>query len=443
MQNEEESPRLSPGLRDIHNRLCSVEALLANIYAKYYLEQYPNASIKSKQSLQRALEDQYSLYTNYNFIDDTQEYKVCALISDFFAHLDSIISMNNVKNNLLLFPNSYNGLDDPNHPQYKAKIQALIGKKLPQFGQLIVDQIYPVSSASDLVLRVWLQDPATKKPVMSLIIKTLGSNPVRNDIAHKYGLFYREASFYSSMADPIRQYTPICYFSSAEDSLLIMEDKGVAVVGDQLYGYTAEEAYDVITGIIRMHEFWMGKQPECFLPQVNDQQITDMIPQMLLHCWGITKASLNPDNNKRIDAIIEDLANNIKPIADELSVHSTIIHGDLRMENLLFRGPKLDVIVDWQLLAMGSPMVDVAYFLVQSGGKEEREQVEARVFALYSQKFAHTGLNQARLEFEYRLATKYSLIIPIMAAAADMHAFEVPRKIITSAFHRAIEAIAL
>jgi hypothetical protein len=351
--------------------------------------------------------------------------------------------MNNVKNNLLLFPNSYNGSDDPNHPQYKAEIQALIGKKLPQFGQLIVDQIYPVSTASDLVLRVWLQDPATKKPVMSLIIKTLGSNPVRNDIAHKYGLFYREASFYSSMADPIRQYTPICYFSSAEDSLLIMEDKGVAVVGDQLYGYTAEEAYDVITGIIRMHEFWMGKQPECFLPQVNDQQITDMIPQMLLHCWGITKASLNPDNNKRIDAIIEDLANNIKPIADELSVHSTIIHGDLRMENLLFRGPKLDVIVDWQLLAMGSPMVDVAYFLVQSGGKEERELVEARVFALYSQKFAHTGLNQARLEFEYRLATKYSLIIPIMAAAADMQAFEVPRKIITSAFHRAIEAIAL
>lgn len=441
MRYENEPTRLSPDQEDMHARLASVEVLLANMYAKYYLEQYSNASIKSKQSLRRALEQQYSLYANYSFIDKAGECKVRALINEFFTHLDSIVSMNQVKNTLLSFPNAYTGSDDLNDQQYKEKIQSLISKNLPQFSKWPVDQIYAIESASDLVLRVWLKDVATQKPTISLIVKTLGSNPVRNDIANKYGLFYREASFYSSMADAIRQYTPICYFASVEDSLLIMEDKGTAVVGDQLYGYTSEEAFDVVSAIIRLHEFWMGKQPECFLPQVNDQQITDIIPDMLRHCWSATRAMLNPENNPQIDLIVEDLASNVKPIANELSAHSTVIHGDLRMENILFRGPRLDAIVDWQLLALGSPMVDIAYFLIQSGCKEERAQVEARVFELYSQKFAHMGLNQSRLEYEYRLATKYSLIIPIMAAASDSHDFGKPREIITSAFHRAIEAL--
>jgi len=163
---------------------------------------------------------------------------------------------------------------------------------------------------------------------------------------------------------------------------------------------------------------------------------------MLAQTWDATKGALNPDNNTSVNAIIQELMDNIKPIADALSEYATVIHGDLRMENLLFRGPQLASIVDWQLLATGSPMVDVAYFLVQSGCKQEREQVEAQVIELYHQKFSHVGLDRARLKLEYDLAAKYSLIIPIMGAAWDLHASGKLRDIVTSAFHRTIEAIA-
>lgn len=442
MPDDSKSPPLSQALKNLNDRLGAVEALLTNVYAKYYLEQYQQPASEAEKSLAKATGGRYELYTNYSFIDTAHEGRVRTLIKDFFTHLDSIIAMNTAKENSFLSLASSQGKVDVNNPQYKAVIQKLIHKNLPQFSSLFVDQAYEIFPSSDLVLRVWLNDDKTQKPLIPLILKTLGSNQVRNDIVDKYGLFYREASFYSSMADAIREHTPICYYASVEESLIIMEDRGVAVVGDQIYGYTAEEAFDVISAIIPLHEFWLNKQPECFLPQVNDPQITDVLPEMLTHVWGVTRHVLNSEKSAIVDSIINDLIANIKPIADELSVHSTIIHGDLRMENLLFHGAKLDAIIDWQLLSIGSPMVDVAYFLVQSGCKDERQQVEAKIIASYAEKFSHSGMNRERLNLEYALAAKYSLIMPIMAAASDMHEFGKPRDSATSAFHRTIETIA-
>lgn len=438
---EQDTLPLSQDMRNMHDRLSAVETLMANVYAKYYCEQYPDATLEAKKSLRRIEEEKYSLYSNFSFIDRLHESRVRSHIKRFFNHLDSIISMSVKTKNQTQNGGSGVVHGDPGSLQFAAHIQSLLHEKLPQFKGLEVDQIYEVEPASDLVLRVWLKNKVTKQPILSLIVKILGQNPVRNDIVDKYGLFYREASFYSSLAQPIHAFVPGCYYASVDESLLILEDKGRGVVGDQLYGYHAEEALSVISAMVPFHDYWFNKQPGCFLPQVNDPEIMEILPEMLMHAWAATKKFLNADNSPRIDSIIDDVATNLKPIADELSKHATVIHGDLRMENLLFEKMKLAAIVDWQLLSIGSPMIDVAYFLVQSGCAEERNQVEDQILALYSQKFSPVGLDLERVKLEYDLAKKHSLIIPIMGAAWDLHASEKPREIVTSAFYRTIEAL--
>ncbi len=443
-EDEGDDSTLSPLYEKMHDRLCAIEALLANLYSKYYHEQYSIPSKETKRSLRNIRHKEYSIYSNYSFIDKGHACRVEEIIDHFFSNLDSIVSMSNVIKNDQNFPvtlgTGYNEFDCDN-PAFRAQIQSLLKEEVAKYADLTIDHIYQVKPSSDLVLRVWLKDPKSQKPVHSLIVKMLGGNAVRNDIATKYGLFYREAAFYSFFAGPIKEFSPVCHYASPDDSILILEDLGQAVMGDQLYGYQAEEALSVTSTIIEFHKFWLNKEPDCFLPKVNDPEIIAILPEMLAHSWAVTKQHLNPQQSSKVDAIIEDLITNLKPISDELSVNSTIIHGDLRMENLLFNKMELDSIIDWQLLAIGSPMIDIAYFLVQSGCSEERKQIKDEVLHTYRQTFDCYKMAPERLHLEYDLATKYSLIIPIMGAAWDLQEIDKPRDIVLSAFHRTIEAI--
>ena len=50
--------------------------------------------------------------------------------------------------------------------------------------------------------------------------------------------------------------------------------------------------------------------------------------------------------------------------AGPASSRSSVVHGDYRLDNLLFPPPGDDVVaVDWQTAAVGPPLRDVAYFL--------------------------------------------------------------------------------
>lgn len=442
MDSTHHSYPLTGALKALHERVSTLEVLVANLYGKYYQENYgDSACYEAKRSLHKAQKADYRLYSNYCSIDNGYEDRVQTLVSEFFNHLDSIISMATTSTNshLPLTLGSNHETVNWNTPTQKQALQEFVEDHMAAFAGYTIEQIDQLQPASDLVLRIWLGKPTGEK--RSFIMKTLGNNPVRNDIAEKYGLFYREMTFYSAFSSPLTDYTPECYYSSPETHRLVMEDKGQAVMGDQLYGYVDNEAASVIETILGFHRYWFERPIDAMLPRVNDPEITAILPEMLMHAWSVTKPFLNHPNNAKTDHIIEELATNLQPISDELSKHATLVHGDLRMENLLFEHQKLHAIVDWQLLAIGSPMIDVAYFLMQSGSTEERVRVEDDLLSLYADKFSAYSLTKERVRFEYDLASKHSLIIPIMGAAWDLQELSRPRDIVVSAFDRTIRAL--
>ncbi len=74
--------------------------------------------------------------------------------------------------------------------------------------------------------------------------------------------------------------------------------------------------------------------------------------------WGQQYLAAKTDEIPAMDRLMEWLPANIPP-GDE----STIVHGDYRVENLIFHPtePRIVAIVDWELSTLGHPLADLAY----------------------------------------------------------------------------------
>ncbi len=74
--------------------------------------------------------------------------------------------------------------------------------------------------------------------------------------------------------------------------------------------------------------------------------------------WGGQYMSAKTDEIPAMDRLMEWLPANIPP-GDE----TTIVHGDYRVENLIFHPsePRVAAIVDWELSTLGHPLADLAY----------------------------------------------------------------------------------
>lgn len=74
--------------------------------------------------------------------------------------------------------------------------------------------------------------------------------------------------------------------------------------------------------------------------------------------WGRQYVAAKTEEIRAMDRLMEWLPANIPP-GDE----TTIVHGDYRVENLIFHPtePRVAAIVDWELSTLGHPLADLAY----------------------------------------------------------------------------------
>ena len=90
----------------------------------------------------------------------------------------------------------------------------------------------------------------------------------------------------------------------------------------------------------------------------------------------------------RLDAIQE----RIPELCTELGAEPwTLLHGDYRLDNVLFRPNGDTVVLDFQGMATGRPAVDVAYFITTALTAEHREE-EARLLQTYHDALVAAGV---------------------------------------------------
>lgn len=232
-----------------------------------------------------------------------------------------------------------------------------------------------------------------------------------------------EAAFYNELAASVDVRAPRCHLSRYDagtgDYVVLLEDVAPAEAGDQLAGCGVDEAAAAIAEMVGLHApRWGDRTLEAYewLDGPSPDSATG-VAGLVQTVWpGFVDRFAS-----RVEPDVLDLAGRLVPdLARHLSWSPrpwTLQHGDFRVDNLLFGGPRV-VVVDWQTIRVGPGVSDLAYFLGASLVPELRRQAEGDLVGEYRRRMAAAGvdLDADDLWAAYRRAGLGGLVMGIVAS---------------------------
>ncbi|MCK9927494.1 ecdysteroid 22-kinase family protein, partial [Frankia sp. Mgl5] len=97
----------------------------------------------------------------------------------------------------------------------------------------------------------------------------------------------------------------------------------------------------------------------------------------------------------------------------------TLIHGDYRLDNLLFTESHEVTAIDWQSLEIGFPGRDVAYFLATALPPTLRRAQEKNLVRAYHEQLTQMGIDDYPLDdcfHDYRLGTPQAPLLTVLGS---------------------------
>ena len=222
-----------------------------------------------------------------------------------------------------------------------------------------------------------------------------------------------EVGFYQHLAPRLQVNTPTCWYGAIAEGntefTLVLDDLAPSAPGVQADGCSVAQAEASLSNLLGLHV------PRWSDPKLDELTFLMRPSQAMAAVMGeVTMAATEGFVERYEDELgAEDVATlrrTAEVIAEwqlaRLSPFSTI-HGDYRLDNLLF-SPTSDrvVVVDWQTAAVGPPMRDVAYFLGTSLECEARRTHESRLVSDYHSALVARGVpgyDAGRCWDDYRL----------------------------------------
>ncbi len=264
----------------------------------------------------------------------------------------------------------------------------------------------------------------------SLVLKMVPENEQLRGLGRQLAIYAREAAFYGQIGAaaglPVAACLGLQIDEDTGDSAILLEDLSALRTGNQYAGFTRGEAERAISQYARMHARWW-KSPKLsefdWLPPWNMPEMVAFIPTAFPPAWE-TCASLYGD---RLSTEDRDLAALLGDKLADLMNHAgsgpvTLVHGDARHDNLMFpdgdgEPPRF---VDWQYVASGRGMLDIAYYLTQGGEADLVAPIERELVGMYHDTLVAEGVGGYDLDAcwaDYRRFALYMLVFPIFTAA--------------------------
>ena len=217
---------------------------------------------------------------------------------------------------------------------------------------------------------------------------------------------------------------------------------------DQVVGLTAEQAALVIGELAPLHARWWRDEAVLgldWLPRLDGPGRTGNLHRLAQAGWAPLCELMGDDFDdaeRRLgDRFADRLVAKLGAVA---SLPSTLIHSDLRADNLLFAPDGSTVsLVDWQGCGVGPPGFDLAYLLSSSLPVEVRREHEDALLDEYRGLLAHQGvdLTAEQVRAGYGESMHYGLAIgcalPIISDPTEVRVAELAR-VVT---RRSIEAL--
>lgn len=243
--------------------------------------------------------------------------------------------------------------------------------------------------------------------------------------------FRKETGFYSELAADLDVRTPACLYSALSDDALsftlLMEDLTPARPGVQVDGCSVEQALGAVRNLVGLHaprwndatlhrhDFLMPATPSyaAFLSGLLDQATSEFIVR-----FGDELSADDVVTLKRVNDLAERwLTGRPEPFA--------LVHGDYRLDNLMFPPIGDPIALDWQTVTIGLPARDLGYLLATALSVEDRRATESALVEAYHTALMANGVSDYSLDTcleDYRVGVfqgPFIALLGSMTATAD------------------------
>jgi hypothetical protein len=272
-------------------------------------------------------------------------------------------------------------------------------------------------------------DGAPADAPASVVGKFPAADPASRASGSALRLYVREVSFYRELARTVRIITPRPHYAridpANDDFTLILEDLGPARPGDQLAGCSLEDAETALLEAAALHApRWRDPTLEKLEWLAGDDTTSPQITAMLPMVIAAFKDRYAGQLESECMALVERMTPAVARLQADRSGPRTVVHGDFRLDNILFDiqgGARRMGTLDWQTLALGPGMTDVAYFLSAGLSPELRRQNERELVKLYLSELHRMGVADYGFDEawrDYRRLAVHGLLMGVFSAMA-------------------------
>ncbi|MBX7433198.1 aminoglycoside phosphotransferase family protein [Mycobacterium sp. Y57] len=273
---------------------------------------------------------------------------------------------------------------------------------------------------------------------------------VRERVAFGY---LSEVGFYSEVCEHVAIPVPSCFHSEissdGSDFVLLLADMAPAEQGDQIAGCSPAEAALAVEALAGLHgPSWCDQRwcdlPSIVMPKPGDAEAAKGLGDIAAMAAGITLDKLGGSVGDEDRDTLTTSMSLVGPWLMAVPQRFSLMHGDYRLDNLLFDPDRTHVtVVDWQTIGVGLPARDLAYFTATSLLPDDRAGVERELVERYHTALVGYGVTDYDAEtcwHDYRLGV---LQAPLLTTLGYAFAASTERgdEMILTMLHRGCRAI--
>ena len=236
----------------------------------------------------------------------------------------------------------------------------------------------------------------------ALVAKLPTDEPGAVMLGQMLRVWEREARFYLDLAPRLPVRTPRCYYAdgAAESGIfaMLLEDLSPYECGDQLAGATPEQATAAVEWLARFHAAESGGGHATglgWLPATATDPMYQGLGPMLEAVFPVFLEKFGHLLPPRTAGWVERMVPRWGESMADQWLPPTLVHADFRVDNLFFdRTGGIEVIaLDWQSIALGEGLYDLAYFVGGSLPTAQRRETERSLVESYGRTMRDLGVD--------------------------------------------------
>jgi len=239
--------------------------------------------------------------------------------------------------------------------------------------------------------------------------------------------YRNEVGFYRHLRPTLDVRAPRCWHAAISDDghafSLVLEDLAPRTPGIQVDGCAIDRAEGAVRNLAALHA-----------PRWNDTTLHDLdfiegaTPEAVEFLGIMATTATEIFLGRYADDLTDDECATMRACAAAVAPwivarldHVSVVHGDYRLDNLMFGADPDDICaVDWQTITIGPPARDVAYFLGTCLEPSSRRAHEEQLVATYHASLVERGVpayDADRCYDDYRLGHLQGPLITTLGAA--------------------------